>query len=175
MPTTKVQSPETQRLAMVAEFERIRDLPYHISTRGEQDFSCVTKSQLLHEALGQLGVKSRFVTCSFKWEELHLPGEFASFNGVEHDYHQFLEVQIPGTNNWVDVDPTWDRGLAGILPVAEWDGRSSTTIAVPVSKRWYEDADAYMIDAREFEQDRATTKFIDAFNLFLARERSSHS
>ena len=163
--------PEQQRRRMVDSFEQIRDLPYHISIAGEQDFSCVTKSQLLHEALKEIGVQSRFVTCSFYWSRLDLPRELMK---LPHDglaYHQFLEVQVPESGTWVDVDPTWDSKLARILPVAHWDGKSSTTCAVPILRRWYEDEKEYLVDARENCFDRKTARFMEAFNSFLASAR----
>jgi hypothetical protein len=44
--------------------------------------------------------------------------------------HVYLEVYNKEQTRWMNVDVTWDKGLASKLPVSEWDERSGTIVAV---------------------------------------------
>lgn len=112
-------------------FRFVREIPYYISVGNEQDFSCSTKAEILQRLLG---LQSRFRICEFRWEDLRLPKEILALGHEDPEVHQFLEVLIPETQKWVIVDPTWDSGLATILPISEWDGINDTQIAVSARK-----------------------------------------
>lgn len=114
----------------VRRFELVRDIPYYIATGDEQDFSCATKNIILAKLLSVIGLQSRFIVCEFYWEDV-LPEELLMLPHESPEKHEYLEVLIPETNEWVKVDCTWDSRLHSSFPVSEWDGLTSTRIAVP--------------------------------------------
>ena len=116
----------------VACFEFIRDIPYHIGlNRTDPNYNCVAKCAMLARLLGDLGLKTREVICTFDWAETELPADILSLPRDPGEMHQFLQVYIPETKRWVNCDPTWNRQLkkAGFA-IAKWDGLRDTSLAV---------------------------------------------
>lgn len=115
-------------------FTNVRDLPFYMATHGEQDCSCSTKAYLLEDGLSKIGLECRHRLCWFKWEGLNLPNKILKIEHESLSSHQFLEVYIPESTEWVVVDPTWDTALRKIFPINDWDGISTTKCAVPVER-----------------------------------------
>lgn len=118
----------------VEAFNQIRDLPYFIATRGEQDCCCSTKALLLEEKLKALNLQCRHTLCWFKWESLNLPASVLAIQHEELPSHQFLEVLIPEKGRWAVVDPTWDSALGPSFRINEWNGVTATECAVPIER-----------------------------------------
>ena len=113
-------------------YETIRNIPYSIPlTPDEHAYNCATKAAELQTRLADLGLQSRQIICTFKWEETPIPPEILSLPRDYDETHLFLEVLIPETKTWVKCDPTWDDALKkhGFL-TSEWDGLSDTTLGV---------------------------------------------
>ncbi|MBW3023307.1 hypothetical protein KY308_04340 [Candidatus Woesearchaeota archaeon] len=111
-------------------FNFVRDIPYHNSIHGEQEYSCGTKTDILKKLLQSIRIKSREILCQFNWEDLGLPKNMLRHHYEKPEYHQFLEVFIPETKKWVAVDPTWDIKLKKKFQISSWDGITSTNLAV---------------------------------------------
>ena len=155
-------------------FEKIRDIHYRIPlSLSEPNHCCSGKATLLKEALEKIGWKVRYRVCEFKWFDLVLPEIVKS---VPHDAvspHVYLEARKDG--EWFNVDPSWDSALKHILPVAEWDGKSSTTIAVKPTKLYsHEQSQREMdnSDVSAFEADlKKNGAFYKMFNKYLEDQR----
>lgn len=115
----------------VKTFKEIRDLPYHISINGELGQDCGDKSSLLAEKLTRLGFEAKTVIGLFRWSDTNLPKEIIAKPHADNCSHMFVSLKNSlGTE--IFIDPTWNIELkkAG-FPVAEWDGETSTLMAVP--------------------------------------------
>ena len=117
-------------------FEFIKNIPYKIGLYlGAPDYCCSSKSLALAKLFANIGLKTRQVICTFDWKETPLPSEVLSFPYEEYVTHQFTEVFIPETQNWVYCDSTWDSELSkGGFEIAKWDGINSTKLAVKPHK-----------------------------------------
>jgi hypothetical protein len=92
--------------------------------------------------------------------------------------HQYLQVLIPETDAWVNVDPTWDDALADLgFPIANWDGLHNTQLAVKPHEVFSSEktqdlfasfADTVRVD-RYFEKHKT---FHIALNTWLAKARA---
>jgi len=117
-------------------FNCIRDIPYSIGlTMNAPDYGCGTKSAMLGQLLGGLGLETRLRICTFAWEETPLPPKVLEVPHTLEAFHQFLQLFVPESNTWRTVDPTWDAplGRAGFT-VAEWDGLHDTPMAITPHK-----------------------------------------
>ena len=118
---------------LIETFETIRDIPFRIPlNKSEEDNCCNGKVIRFKKILDKNRYESRYRVCEFYWSEVNLPKELLSIPHADLSTHVYLEIKIDG--NWVNVDPTWDKGLKTILPVNEWDGKSNTAIAVKPTK-----------------------------------------
>lgn len=155
---------------LVKEFEKIRDIPYSIPLEiGEEDNCCSGKMKRFKKILDTRGYKSRYRVCEFRWSDLDLPEEVTS---VEHDNnstHVFMEIRID--DEWIRVDPTWDKGLHAIVPVNNWDGRNSTELAVKPTKIYGVEKSRKIVDDEtneDIEKDlQINGKFYKQFNEWL--------
>lgn len=112
----------------IALFESIRDIPYRIDIAGK-DATCLAKNKLLGELLLRVGLSCRIVKAQSYWKDTpHITPKLLALAPPKFS-HLFLEVLIPETKKWVQVDATWDSELAPTLPVAKWDGLHSTILA----------------------------------------------
>lgn len=114
-------------------FIAIRDIPYRLSD-GRHNCSCSAKTKILGEIFMRLGLNCRVAKCKFKWEKLRMPKSLLNLRrklGEEMiSEHTFLRVFIPESKQWITVDPTWDKELSSVFPVADWDGLTDTILAV---------------------------------------------
>ena len=114
-------------------FRSIRDIPYYISTDiDEAEHSCYFKHLLLKNSLESLGINTRLRLCEFRWDNLPLPKGLKRIIHSEYAGHTYLETEID--KKWETLDLTWDKGIESILPVQDWDGLSSTNLAVLPTK-----------------------------------------
>lgn len=114
-------------------FEWVKNIPYKIGIDPEApDYCCSSKSVILAKLLGTLGLETRQIVCTFKWEETPLPADILSLPYEREDVtHQFMQVFIPETQHWVNCDCTWDSQLAaGGFDIAQWDGVNPTILAI---------------------------------------------
>lgn len=117
-------------------FRFVRDIPYRIGLAWEdQDYCCATKTPMLQKLFSTIGLESRRICCQFEWAGFGLPENILAIATTSEAGHEYLEVFVPEKKQWVKVDPTWDSDikLTG-LPIAEWDGLTSTVLAVSPSK-----------------------------------------
>lgn len=126
--------------ALVSLFERVRDLPFAFAPHDDPltllrcGFgTCGPKHALLRLLYERLGVATRFVYVTFRFEEM--PGDFpAELRAALHDgvvrAHAALQIERDG--RWIDVDATFDRPLAraGFTVREAWDGRTSMPLVV---------------------------------------------
>ena len=104
-------------------FEKIRDLPYGTSGSDEV-WSCYRKCVLLKQELQHIGITSQLLIGVFAWQDLRIPEHTLNLRRQRHERHVILRVFIDGST--YDIDPSIDIGLAPTLPIAHWDGTSST-------------------------------------------------
>ncbi|HRK97370.1 MAG TPA: hypothetical protein PLE43_02705 [Alphaproteobacteria bacterium] len=117
----------------VSLFKFIRDIPYKIALNSEeQDYCCSTKSLMLASLLEREGLQTRQIICDFNWVDMPLPEAVLSLPYmVEETTHQFLQVLIPETEDWINCDPTWDSGMKKCgFEISKWDGLHNTRLAV---------------------------------------------
>lgn len=107
---------------LLATFGRVRDIPYAIPlSPSEPDRCCSGKAKSLKAWLDMRGYDSRYRVCEFRWSDIGLPPEVLAVPHADDSTHVYVEVLVDG--RWTILDPTWDSGLASVLPVTEWDGR----------------------------------------------------
>ena len=104
-------------------FEKIRDLPYGTSGSDEV-WSCYQKCVLLKQELQHIGITSQLLIGVFDWQDLPIPERILNLRRQRHERHVILRVFINGST--YNIDPSIDIGLASTLPIAHWDGTSST-------------------------------------------------
>lgn len=118
---------------IIEEFKKIRDIPYRIPLAPEEsDDCCSGKSDRLFKILKSSGYDVRYRVCTFRWSDMKLPAKVQEIPHEDECTHSYLEVKIG--DEWIVVDATWDNGLKGVFNINEWDGKSSTKVAVPVIK-----------------------------------------
>ena len=162
--------------ARIAAFIKIRDIPYHVSVQGEPDFCCSSKATLLQSELAVLGIESRPVIVRFSWRSLSLPASVLQYEHQELETHQYLEVRIPESGQWVEVDPTWDAGLAPLFSISSWDGLHDTRLAVEsLGRLSAEEAAAVICEeanpAAAAEYMRKYGAFLTALNQYIRESR----
>jgi hypothetical protein len=158
-------------------FRKIRDIPYHIPLAlDEEDFCCSGKSTLLLKELEKFGIEARYAVGWFNWEDINLSKFILE---VPHDpdcTHTWVEANIKG--KWIKLDPSWDAGLKNIFPVAEFDGKNDTILAVPVKEIFSpEKSDKIMRDSSDNVNGTITEdlerngRFYEELNNYLAKSR----
>ena len=121
-------------------FERVRDIPFafapHVDTStliATGAGTCAPKHALLAEVYARLGLETRFVYVTFRFDDM--PGELppplreAIHDGVVRGH---AALQVRRRHGWIDVDATFDAPLAraGFVVTRDWDGRSSMPLVV---------------------------------------------
>lgn len=142
-------------------FEAIRDIPYAVNIGDEhKDASCWSKSRALCAQLERYGMNARLICCRVNWESMRLPEYIQSLVPKKGTQHWYVEVLIPETKKWVKVDPTWDRGLKNAgFPVAEWDGLTSTGLALKPIQHFSPEKSARLIQQRDKMPEGALSWF----------------
>lgn len=125
---------------IVTIFERVRDIPFKFAPHHDAETllqrgfgTCAPKHALLALLYQRLGIKTRFVYVSFRFEEM--PGEFPHdlrpllYDGIVRG-HTALQFKLDG--RWIDVDATFDQPLkaASFVVTEAWDGCSSMPLVV---------------------------------------------
>jgi hypothetical protein len=113
-------------------FDSIRDVPFCLM--GKRAFYCFTKNNLLRKKLAIGGIDSVLMQGWFKWSDLPLPQEAKNLIRKDKQKHVFLKIFIPEKNKWVYVDPTLDKALKGVFPIAEWNGIDETILMTKLSR-----------------------------------------
>ncbi len=155
-------------------FQEIRDIPYRIPlSLAEVDDCCSGKHRRLKAELEAHGLVVQWQVCRFRWSELSLPQVLLDIPHEDDSTHVYLRVLINDT--WIDLDATWDAGLRTILPVNDWDGVSSTSIAVLEIERFSLEKSAEIMEEetpQEVEKDlKRNGAFYHVFNAWLAEVR----
>lgn len=159
----------------IKRFLEVRDIPYRIPlAEGERDDCCSGKAILLKAALEKVGYTVRFRVCTFRWSSISLPANVSEISHKDLSTHSYLELLV--NDQWVVVDPTWDKQIAKCFHVNEWDGESATEIAVkPVEIISVEKSNVIMtsgegaVDKKDLE---INGKFYEAFNNWLESLRT---
>jgi len=151
----------------IIEFEKVRDLPFHISINGEPDLCCEGKSKMLVERLNDLNVFARLRIGFLKWGMVNLPKSVTDFSHDERCSHFFVEVKN-SDNEWIFIDPTWNEGLkkAG-FEIAKWDGVNSTCLAFECEDILSPEESIEYIKKIDYETDLLKNgKFYEALNQY---------
>ena len=148
-------------------FNEIRDLPYHISTKGETGCDCEDKTKKFIAELKKLNIPARRRIGLFQWSVLSLPEDITR---ISHDIecsHTFAEVQNAG-GDWIFVDPTWNKELrAAGLEIADWDGVRSTALAMECYKILSPEDTTEYANRIDYELDmKNNAKFYEAINKY---------
>ncbi|OFY50869.1 MAG: hypothetical protein A2W85_10265 [Bacteroidetes bacterium GWF2_41_31] len=162
-------------MKIIDHFNKIRDIPYAIPlSSSDEDCCCNGKVRKLKELLEQEGYRVRYRVCTFCWSDLSIPEEILNLQKDDIATHVYLEVDIDGT--WIKVDPTWDAGLGNILPVADWDGKTDTLLAVASIEVYSVEKSAEIMSDCQSEDVAQNRSDIDvgfeiAFNAWLEKNR----
>ncbi len=131
----KTSATPKRYMNIIETFNTIRDVPYRIPlTSNEVDNCCSGKARMLKVYFDKEGYESRYRVCEFRWPALGLPQSILSVPHDDLSSHVYLEVKI--NDKWIDVDPTWDMAINSIFKSNQWDGKSNTTVAVPVISKY---------------------------------------
>jgi hypothetical protein len=155
--------------ARIEIFRLVRDIPYHIDLRDRsRDRSCGSKAEMLQTRLKKIGLESRRICCRFKWADTPLPAALIAKAPGPDCGHEYLEVQMPD-RGWIALDATWDSGLKKSgLPIAEWDGRCGTVLAVTPYLTHSPEQSAKIIAEINATPAQDWQKLADVFALFLS-------
>lgn len=160
---------------LVAEFKKIRDIPYKIPlSLKEQDNCCSGKAEQLYKIFKQGGYEIRYRVCTFRLSDLNLPKEIQEIPHDDESSHIYLETKING--EWKIIDATRDKGLKGVFNINEWDGKSDTEIAVPVIECLSPEKSLEYIKQASTPETiisdlKVNGEFYKAFNEWLEKER----
>lgn len=158
----------------VAIFNLVRDIPYQLADC-DHDTTCTSKTKLLGEFLVKGGLKCRVAKCLFAWKKQNI-GQQVIQSRIDLkepliSEHTFLRIFIPETKKWVNVDPTWDKGLKNILPVSVWNGINQTILAVSTEKIWLAKISPIDLICPNFDKNN---HFVKTFNQWLKKSRKTH-
>jgi len=118
-------------LKVIEEFNRIKSIPYHISTHGEPSFDCEDKAKKFIEKAMELDYEARIRVGLFEWSILPLPKSIMDINHNKSCSHMFVEFKNKA-GEWVFLDPTWNPELISAgFRITEWDGSGSTELGIP--------------------------------------------
>lgn len=158
---------DTKEKQRVKLFECIRDIPYRIPLNSsEEDHCCNGKTRQLKALLEKEGLTIRYRVCTFDWSALGVPDDILELSNKEVPTHVFLEVNLNG--KWIQIDPTWDKDLKKALPIAKWDGATSTEIAVePIEMFSTEESKEIMASCDPAVQDDEVEYENREFNIAL--------
>ena len=161
-------------------FYRIRDIPYAISRRSPQEMkkegrgSCYHKHIWLAEEFRKLGLPVKFVVCQFKWGgSIKMPSRLKKMaEELSPGSHLALKVFLRG--KWLLVDATFGEQYKKLgFVVNEWDGESSTRLAVnPIDKlkefESLEEANNYILALHAKKPDKEKRdRYFEKFNEWI--------
>ncbi|NTV41608.1 MAG: hypothetical protein HGA61_05055 [Candidatus Moranbacteria bacterium] len=113
-------------------FDSIRDVPFCLM--GKNAFYCFSKNNLLRKRLALGGIESVLMQGWFRWSDLEIPQEAKNLIRKDRQKHVFLKILIPERSEWVYVDPTWDKALEDVFPIAKWNGVDETVLMTKLSR-----------------------------------------
>lgn len=159
-------------------FNSVRDIPYRIPLKwGEEDDCCSGKHEKLFNLLTKNGYKVRYRVCVFLWSSLNLPPELERISHDDECTHTYLEISVG--DHWNILDATWDSKLKNLFHVNEWDGKSSTEIAVKPTKIFDPQKSLEIVNNQNEEVINNDLKvnrdFYKGFNEWLDEYRNSHN
>lgn len=159
-------------------FQMARDIPFRTPLSLEdQGYACVAKPEILDRMLQTIGLESRHRITKFRWEDHGIPEKILKHTHEDPETHEYLEVKIPESGEWVEVDPTWDSRIQHEkFPTLRWDGKTGTGLAVkPIEKLSVGESKEFIQqdsteEARKeyFEKNR---EFFRALNSWLQERR----
>lgn len=159
-------------------FRVARDIPFRTPLSADElGYACVAKPEILDRMLRTIGLDSRHIIAKFRWEDLGLPERVLQHTHEDPETHEYLEVEIPETGDWVVVDPTWDSRINHDgIPTLEWDGKTGTGVSVEtvetLSPR--ESREFIREDSQEEVRDnyfKRNREFFRAMNMYLQSTR----
>ena len=171
--------------AMIAVFEKIRDIPYGVlpELNNTMDYprilelnmgSCTPKHLLMCEMYRRLGLEVLYAVYPYRWaefEELYPPTLWKLAQQMAPVNHLACKVELNGC--YVLVDATIDPPLGSIgLPfTASWDGESDTALPVlPIGEEeiYYPD-EAELMPPPDLDDNART--FYEGLNAYFQRIR----
>ena len=157
-------------------YNQVRDISYRIPLGADEtDYCCTGKHKLLFEVLEHAGFTVRWVVCRFNWSALPLPEVVTREPHEDASTHAYLEVETPD-GSWWKVDATWDKPLAQVLPINEWDLAADAVVAVPEKSTFSPEESARIVadETREaIEADlKVNGQFYAAVNRWLEEMRA---
>ena len=164
---------ERKRLFVMA-----RDIPFRTPLfLEEQGYACVAKPEILDRMLQTLGLETRHRITKFRWEDHGIPEKILKYTHEDPETHEYLEVKIPETGKWVEVDPTWDSRIQHEkFPTLEWNGKTGTGLAVnPLEKLSVKESKEFIEQDSTEEARREyfekNSEFFKALNKWLQAQR----
>lgn len=159
---------------LVSLFNSIRDIPYKIPLKWEEEDNCCSgKHEKLFNLLTKNGCNVRYRVCIFLWSSLNFPPELEKIPHSGECTHTYLEIKIGGI--WKILDATWDSKLKDIFNVNEWDGKSVTGIAVKPIQIFTSKKSLEIVSnnsKQDMEKDlQINGQFYKAFNDWIERIR----
>lgn len=101
-----------------SELEAIRDIPYRFGvSEGDMGITCYEKSLRAKACLESHGYTARFRCGAFRWSGVAFPADILSRITNDSAEHVWVEYEEDGV--WRVLDLTFDRALAGAVPV-QW-------------------------------------------------------
>lgn len=144
---------------LIEAFEKIRGEPLDVINN-----RCWEKHKKLKKLFEELGFKTRYDICSFKWSEQKLPPEILKLPHENLDYHPYLNIRIYG--KWMIVDASIDPRLPGYNI---WDGLSDCNLGVkPTEIFMFKKSDELVEKLKENKETLKTNRnFLEEVNKFL--------
>jgi transglutaminase-like putative cysteine protease len=134
-PARPIPDQEVRRI-----FEAVRDIPFGFGPHQDPASlltcgygTCAPKHALLAQRFAALGLRTRFVYVTFRFDDM--PGNFPpDLASLVHDgkLRGHVALQLERDGRWLDVDATFDAPLArsGFTVTLDWDGRRSMPLTV---------------------------------------------
>ena len=172
-------------------YMQVRDTPFALGADGghlnalitEGAGGCTRKHLFLADRLKLSGFKVDLGIATFDWRELPIPSEILSLLKEPIQYHMFLYVRDSRIDApEMQLDATWDRRIKHLgFTVSDWDGATSTPIAVPAKRLWRQNyavlkarsiTSSIIRNLLNLNKGKEQTPFNDRFNMWLNEERS---
>jgi hypothetical protein len=149
-------------------FNKIREIPYHISINGESGSDCEDKAKMLKHELERLGHKTRIRVSLFRWsEQSWLSKDVAQIKHDDECSHMFIDL-LNKNGTWIHLDPTWNSALAAAgMEISEWDGENETILGLNCYKILNPKDSLSYIGGIDYEGDiKRNGDFYRAFNKY---------
>ena len=159
---------------LISLFNSIRDIPYRIPLKlDEEDNCCSGKHEKLFKLLTKQGHKVRYRVCVFLWSSLNLPPELKNIPHEAHSTHTYLEISLEVNSKILDA--TWDKGLKNLFHINNWDGKSNTEIAIKPAQIFTPEKSLQIVnnqDEKAIKKDlKINGEFYKGINKWLDKNR----